>query len=99
MQSENPRKLNPSVLAEQAFKEMDIKKDNKISKEEFLTTCLQSNKVCSMLSFRVLDVVGSDAPPASPTYNWENKKVMHRRVRMSTVQEGFISLQSMCVVF
>ena len=58
--SDNPDHVNPSVLAEQVFKEMDINKDNKISYNEFSEACLKNNQVCSMLSSKVLELVGSD---------------------------------------
>ena len=48
--SDNPDWINASEMAEKAFKEMDIDKNNKISKNEFLTVCLQSNKVCTMFA-------------------------------------------------
>ena len=49
-----------SANSEQAFQEMDLDKDNKITYTEFVTTCLKNNQVCSMLSSKVLDFVSSD---------------------------------------
>ena len=58
--SDNPDHINPSAIAEQAFREMDLDNDNKITCSEFVLSCLKNTHISSMLASKVLGYVSSD---------------------------------------
>ena len=58
--SDNPDHINPSAIAEQAFREMDLDNDNKITCSEFVISCLKNTHISSMLASKVLGYVSSD---------------------------------------
>jgi len=43
-------------MADDAFTEMDVDKDGKVTKEEFIQACLSHEKISSMLALKITDI-------------------------------------------
>ena len=52
--------INCNEMADRVFREMDIKHDNKISKEEFLEASMKNHTISEMLVSKVLKIVTTD---------------------------------------
>jgi Ca2+-binding EF-hand superfamily protein len=45
-----------SKMADDAFTEMDVDKDGKVSKEEFIKACMNHEKISSMMALKIIDI-------------------------------------------
>ena len=52
--------IKSDEMAERAFNEMDVNKDNKVTKDEFIDACLKNNTISGMLAKKVLKIVTTD---------------------------------------
>ena len=56
----NPKELQTVVtdakMADDAFAEMDVDKDGKVTKEEFIQACLSHEKISSMMALKITDI-------------------------------------------
>jgi len=56
----NPKELqlveNDAKMADEAFTEMDVDKDGKVTKEEFIHACLSHEKVSSLMALKITDI-------------------------------------------
>ena len=43
-------------MADEAFTEMDVDKDGKVTKEEFIKACLAHEKISSMMALKIIDI-------------------------------------------
>ena len=57
---DNPCNLHPVTIAEEVFNEMDLNRDNEIAYNEFMATCLDNEKMLSMLTTKILEFAASD---------------------------------------
>ena len=57
---DNPDYLNADEMAKTAFKEMDYLKNNIITKDEFMRACLGSDKIITMLAYKMVDLCTTD---------------------------------------
>ena len=56
----NPDKASKEDIAEEAFKEMDINTDGKVSEEEFVNAIMNQRKFSKMLALNIIDVFISE---------------------------------------
>lgn len=56
----NPDKASKEDIAEEAFKEMDINADGKVSEEEFVNAIMNQQKFSKMLALNIIDVFISE---------------------------------------
>lgn len=47
---------NDTKMADDAFTEMDVDKDGKVTKEEFIQACLSHEKISSMMALKITDI-------------------------------------------
>ena len=47
---------NDAKMADDAFTEMDVDKDGKVTKEEFIQACLSHEKISSMMALKITDI-------------------------------------------
>ena len=52
--------INCTEMAERVFKEMDMNHDKRVTKEEFLTVCLNNKTISQMLTSKMLKIVTTD---------------------------------------
>ena len=57
---DNPDCLDPDEMAKTAFEEMDYKKNDIITKEEFMRACMGSDKIITILAYKMLDLCMTD---------------------------------------
>ena len=54
--NDNPARASDEVLASMAFGEMDSNLDGNITKEEFITACLNQETISTMLTLKIIQV-------------------------------------------
>lgn len=47
-------------MAKRAFKEMDYQKNDIITKDEFMRACMGSDKIITVLAFKMVDLCTTD---------------------------------------
>ena len=47
---------NETKMADDVFTEMDVDKDGKVTKEEFIQACLSHEKISSMMALKITDI-------------------------------------------
>ena len=57
---DNPDNLDADTMAKEAFEQMDYLKNDIITKDEFMRACMGSDKIITMLAYRMLDVCMTD---------------------------------------
>ena len=57
---DNPEQASQDTLAYQAFKEMDVNDDGKITKGEFVNACMKQERISSLLALKIIDVFVAD---------------------------------------
>ena len=57
---DNPDNLDADTMSKAAFVQMDYLKNDIITKDEFMRACLGSDKIITMLAYKMLDLCMTD---------------------------------------
>merc|ERR1711892_1001467 len=60
IKAEDPKAASEAMIAKTAFAEMDENQDGKVSKDEFVSACMQQDEFSKMLAIHVIDIFVED---------------------------------------